>query len=167
MDITKVREICYTKAREFGYNLYCPVLENKRFSKTLGRVTWDEEGELEKIEFSTLLLTSATDEAIMNTILHELAHAFVYLETGEIHGHDAEFRSMCHRLGTIDDRAHSKSFTLKDGIEQPQTLYKYSIYCPKCGKLIGHRSRKCKIITNPEQYFSKCCYATPSIVQNY
>ena len=79
MEITKVREICYVKAREHGFNLYCPITVNTRFRKTLGRVCYDEYGELEKIEFSAQLLEYGTEKCIVDTILHELAHAFVYL----------------------------------------------------------------------------------------
>lgn len=163
MEITKVREICYTKAREFGFNLYCPVLINTRFTRTLGRVTWDEDGDLEKIEFSAQLLAKATDESIMETILHELAHAFVFLETGEIHGHDAAFKAMCKRLGTINDGMYAKIGFDGDKSE----MYKYTIRCPRCGKEIAHRSRACKLTKNPELFLSNCCKEIPIVIQNY
>ena len=164
MKITTVREICYAKAQEFGFILTCPIMENTRFSTTLGRVTWNEQGKLEKIEFSAALLKTATERTIMDTILHELAHAFVYLETGEIHGHDAMFRSMCHRLGTLNDGMYAKNFELTVSKEE---YYKYDIYCEKCGKLVGHRSRACKVTKNPEEFLSHCCNAGIKVVQNY
>ena len=164
MEITKVREICYVKAREHGFNLYCPVLENGRLTATLGRVCWDEEGELEKIEFSKKFLTSATEENIMDVILHELAHAFVFLETGEIHGHDATFRAMCARLGTINNGMYAKGQVYEKPREE---FYKYTLKCSCCGKAIGHRSRACKITQHPEYYISGCCGAAIKVIQNF
>lgn len=163
MEITRVREICYTKAREFGFRLYCPIEVNTRFSRTLGRVSWNEFGELEKIEFSSTMLKTGTEEAIIATILHELAHAFVFLETGEIHGHDKVFREMCKRLGTIEDRATSKYF---NGADEP-VEHKYSIYCSCCGKLVANRSRACQLTKTPENYLSNCCKASLRVEQNY
>ena len=164
MEITKVREICYVKAREYGFNLYCPVIENTRLSRTLGRVCWDKYGDLEKIEFSAKFLASATEHAIMETILHELAHAFVFLETGEIHGHDAMFRSMCARLGTMNNGMHAKCFELNASKDE---YYKYTLYCSKCGKPIGHRQRACKITQHPEQYLSSCCRGEIRVEMNW
>lgn len=163
MEITKVREICYTEARKHRFNLYCPVLENGRLTATLGRVCWDEEGELEKIEFSKKFLASATEENIMDVILHELAHAFVFLETGEVHGHDAVFRAMCHRLGTNNDSTQTE-VEYKPGVSK---AYKYSIICPACGKEVDTRSRACKLTKNPECFRTNCCNATPIVVQNF
>ena len=164
MEITKVREICYVKAREHGFNLYCPVLENGRLTATLGRVCWDEEGKLEKIEFSKKFLASATEENIMDVILHELAHAFVFLETGEIHGHDATFRAMCARLGTINNGMYAKGQVYEKPREE---FYKYTLKCSCCGKAIGHRSRACKITQHPEYYISGCCGAAIKVIQNF
>ena len=164
MEITKVREICYMKAREHGFNLYCPVVVNTRFRKTLGRVCYDEYGELEKIEFSAQLLEYGTEQCIINTILHELAHAFVYLETGEHHGHDATFRAMCARLGTINNGMYAKGQVYEKPREE---FYKYTLKCSCCGKVIGHRSRACKITKNPEYYTSGCCHATIKVIQNF
>ena len=164
MEITKVREICYVKAREHGFNLYCPVVVNTRFRKTLGRVCYDECGELEKIEFSAQLLEYGTEQCIIDTILHELAHAFVYLETGEHHGHDATFRAMCARLGTVNNGMYAKGQVYEKPREE---FYKYTLKCSCCDKVVGHRSRACKITKNPEYYTSGCCHAAIKVVQNF
>lgn len=164
MEITKVREICYVKAREHGFNLYCPVVVNTRFRKTLGRVCYDECGELEKIEFSAQLLEYGTEQSIIDTVLHELAHAFVYLETGEHHGHDATFRAMCARLGTINNGMYAKGQVYEKPREE---FYKYTLKCSCCGKVVGHRSRACKITQHPEYYTSGCCGAAIKVIQNF
>lgn len=164
MTIYEVRKICYAKAREYGFNLHCPIIENTRFSRTLGRVTWDEFGKLDRIEFSSRFLATATEHAIIETILHELAHAFVFLETGEIHGHDAMFKSMCNRLGTLNDGMYAKNFDLNASKDE---YYKYTIYCSKCGKPIGHRQRSCKVTQHPEQFLSTCCNEKIKIEMNW
>lgn len=164
MEITKVREICYVKAREHGFNLYCPVVVNTRFRKTLGRVCYDECGELEKIEFSAQLLEYGTEQSIIDTVLHELAHAFVYLETGEHHGHDATFRAMCARLGIINNGMYAKGQVYEKPREE---FYKYTLKCSCCGKAVGHRSRACKITQHPEYYTSRCCGAAIKVIQNF
>lgn len=166
MDIIKVREICYTKAKEFNMNLYCPIILNSRLTTTLGRVTYNEYNELEKIEFSKRYLETATDECIMNTILHELAHAFVFLETGEPHGHDQLFRSMCNKLGTKSTSAKGK-VSYKEGQEPEIKSPKYTIICPGCGKIIGTRQRACKVTKYPIYYTSLCCGEIPNVIQNY
>lgn len=163
MNITKVREICYTEARKHGFNLYCPVLENGRLTATLGRVCWNEDGELDKIEFSKIFLASATEETIMDVIRHELAHAFVFLETGEIHGHDAEFRAMCRRIGTDN----SSSMTDVEFKQDASKIYKYSIVCPVCGEEIDTRSRACKLTKHPELFRTNCCDVAPIVIQNF
>ena len=165
MEITKVREICYTIAREYGFNLYCPVLENGRLKTTLGRVCYDEEGGLDKIEFSKTFLISATDENVISVVLHELAHAFVYLETGERHGHDKVFKAMCQRLGTSNDKTKTK-VDYKNGISKKE-IHKYSIFCKSCRKLIGYRNRACNVTKNPEAFSANCCLGDIFVVKNY
>ena len=164
MEITRVREICYKTARDHGFNLYCTVEVNSRLKRTLGRVRWDEEGELKVIEFSKTFLETETDYVVTQTILHELAHAFVFLETGEIHGHDAMFRAMCHRLGTLNDGMYAK--VLSDNMDRHEA-YKYTLYCSKCGKPVGHRSRACDVTKYPEHYYSKCCDAPLDVELNW
>lgn len=161
MKITKVKEICYSKAREFGFNLYCEVKENGRLTRTLGRVCYDSYGELDRIEFSKLMLETASDAVVLDVILHELAHAFVYLETEEYHGHDATFKAMCHRLGTDNDGS-----VYKEAVIKPKQ-FKYSIVCSECGRIIGGRSRACNVTKFPEDYLSPCCDANIHIIQNF
>ena len=52
MNIKEVAQICHTIAKNNNFTLTCPITENKRFTRCLGRVTYSAEGELEKVEFS-------------------------------------------------------------------------------------------------------------------
>ena len=160
MTIEQVQKICHKVAAAHGYELNCPITANSRFRTTLGRVQYDVQG-LISIEFSTIHLSNDSDAAVVDTILHELAHAFVYLEYGLGHGHDEIFRHMCARLGTDNDGRfsnHSKELKID---------YKYSIFCAKCGKLIATRHRACKLTTHSEFYRSKCCGSVLKVQQNF
>lgn len=117
MRIELVREICYKLAADHGFILNCSIDEQRDDPISLGKVRYKEEtvpltnriGDVYKIErklviteilFSSHFLNNADDEDILNVVRHELAHAFVFLETGKRQGHNEKFRAMCFRLGT-------------------------------------------------------------------
>ena len=117
MKIELVREICYKLAADHGFALNCSIDEQHDDPLALGKVCYKEEivpvtnrvGDWYQIErklvmteilFSTHFLNNADDEDILNVVRHELAHAFVFLETGKRQGHNEKFRAMCFRLGT-------------------------------------------------------------------
>lgn len=162
MTINKVIDICNEMANSQNIIISCPIKENGRLSTTLGRVCYNEEG-IEVIEFSKKLLQFCTDDEIINTIRHELAHAFVYWQTGKSHGHDIVWRNMVIKLGGKPERTTE----IKTYLKEPEKIYKYTIYCEKCGKLIGARDRACSIIKNPKQYHSKCCDSDLIVKQNW
>lgn len=161
MNIKEVAQICHTIAKNNNFTLTCPITENKRFIRCLGRVTYSAEGELEKIEFSKMLLESGTSVQIMDTIKHEMAHVLV----GPKHGHDDVWRAMAIKLGA------SPSTCVEDAEQvyavPDEKLFKYTIYCNKCGKLVDRKSRTCTTTRFPERYRTKCCNATLKVQQNW
>lgn len=162
MTIEKVNEICNEIAKTNGFYIDCPIKENGRLTATLGRVCYDEFG-IKSIEFSKKLLQFGTDVQINDTIRHELAHAFSYWETGEVHGHDSFWKYMAEKLG-----ANPKSFAEGQVYKEPaEKIHKYTLYCKKCGKLVGYRDRACNITKNPEKYLSKCCEDKITVKQNW
>ena len=166
MKINEVIGFCLKTARQHHFRLYCEIRENARLTKTLGRVRYLD-GEIECIEFSKSFLASATDESVIEVILHELAHAFVFLENDGYHdGHGPMFKAMCARLGTSNDGAVAKNLKYKDGAENEER-YKYNIYCGCCGKLVGNRTRACSITKEPEYFISNCCQAPLKVIQNW
>lgn len=117
MTIELVREVCYKIAADHGFTLDCSIDEQHDDPASLGKVCYKEEfvpsnshiGDWYEIErkvimteilFSSHFLSHADDEDILNVVRHELAHAFVFLETGKRQGHNEKFRAMCFRLGT-------------------------------------------------------------------
>lgn len=117
MTIELVREICHKLAADYDFTLDCSIDEQRDDPMSLGKVCYKEEfipsnshiDNWNKIErrivikeilFSSHFLSYADDEDILNVVRHELAHAFVFLETGRKQGHNEKFRAMCFRLGT-------------------------------------------------------------------
>lgn len=100
---------------------------------------------IKRIELSEHYVTRNSREMVIDTILHEIAHALV----GVQHGHDAVWKSMCVRLGCTplscdknvdmpegDWRAECptcrKVFTRH---KKPKSLRGF--YCTKCGPVNG------------------------------
>ena len=167
MKIEMVREICMKIAADHGFKLDVPISENGRLTTTLGRVMYtridDDSIEILAIEFSKQFLLYGEEDSIMDVILHELAHAFVFIETGMQHGHDGTFRAMCRRIGCRRPSA-------EDGVEYkvPESaLNKYTIRCSCCGKVIGYRQRACSVTKEPHKYHSSCCKADLIVTQNF
>lgn len=127
---------------------------NSRLTRTLGRCMYKREaGHVipTKIEFSKLLLETASPADIDAVIKHECSHALVTLETGESHGHDSAFKKMCARVGTSNDEC-SMSLDLDD----ESKFYKYFVVCRKCGQTVGKYHRASKVVKNPDWYHCKC-----------
>ena len=84
-----------------------------------------------EIQLSSMLIPVMSDEAIKDTIIHEIAHALT-----EGHGHDYVWRMKCIELGGKGERlgGHDK---YKEGsvgrIEFQKTISKYTLTCPTCG----------------------------------
>lgn len=90
------------------------------------------------IQLSTHLVPFMTDEAIVNTIIHEIAHA---LCPG--HSHDNVWRNKCIELGGDGKRCggEDKYEGGKVGMQATQEkLAKYTLTCPCCNnKSYKHR----------------------------
>ena len=161
--IEKFTEVC----RGASVPVICPIAENGRLTKTLGRVKYTSDiydGIVPtKVEFSKKFLETATDECIVSVIKHEAAHYIATMRTGERHGHDKYFKSICKELGTSADQV-----TTDVELAVPETkAYKYLIYCPSCKEIVGHRMKKCKVITDIEYYSCKTCDSKLEVIQNW
>jgi predicted SprT family Zn-dependent metalloprotease len=94
---------------------------------------------LRTIELSVYLLMSGSSEEILDTILHEIAHALV----GPEHGHDAVWKRKCLEIGAR---------TVRCG-EADMPIGRWRASCGQCGENF-HRHRKPK---NMRGWFCRTC----------
>jgi predicted SprT family Zn-dependent metalloprotease len=105
---------------------------------------------LKRIELSEHYIAMNSSEKVIDTILHEIAHALVGVE----HGHDAVWKSMCKKLG-CNPNSCEKSAEMPEGdwraecptclkvftrFRRPKTLSGF--YCTTCGPVKGALSFK-------------------------
>lgn len=82
------------------------------------------------IELSRVLIPFMSDEAIKDTIIHEIAHALTHGD-----GHGYRWQRKCIELGGDGQRVHGAE-KYKDGekgvIEFKKATAKYTLTCPVC-----------------------------------
>lgn len=162
---TVVRK-CMDIAKLFGFELDTPVYLNGRLTTTLGRVSYKSVNDVvvpTSIEFSKHFIENATDDEILDTIKHEMAHWLAATASGEAHGHDAYWKQWCIKIGAKPERCYKIEEMSKDAVKTREA--KYKIYCQKCGQLIGTRTRACKLIKYPNLFTSSCCKAQIKITE--
>lgn len=93
-------------------------------------------------------------DSVIDTILHEIAHAIDFENRGRS-GHDAEWRRVAVMVGATPRANKAHAYNIK------KPVYKYDVVCPKCGKL-GSRNRKSRGI-----YRCKKCISVVEFKQNY
>jgi predicted SprT family Zn-dependent metalloprotease len=98
------------------------------------------DGGAKRISLSKHITKLNSEREVINTILHEIAHALV----GCQHGHNTQWKNMCIKIGARPERC----FTSDQKILPD---YKYTADCGGCGKTHGYykkpdldRKRACK-----------------------
>lgn len=171
ISVTEMTNRVIEDVNKFNIVTNIPVEINPRLTATLGRCKFrrDINGKAVpyKIEISKRLVEKATDESVWAVVDHEACHAIAALLTGEQQGHNKIFKNICAHIGTTNDKTHFSPVYKDESSVCGAALYKYSLYCSCCGKLVGVRQRKCKITMNPEYYRTKCCNAVVECEQNY
>lgn len=132
--------------------------------KQAGICVWDKSqyNEVGYIGLSKYLIPHMTDEAIEDTILHEIAHAMVGYE----HGHNHVWQRQARAIGCNGQRCYEIDELIDH--EALATKSKYTLTCPTCGrKSAAHRKLK------RSKACGKCCngYYDPKhkmiLTQNY
>ena len=93
----------------------------------------------QEIQLSSLLIPVMTDEAIKDTIIHEIAHALC-----PQHHHDYVWQAKCIELGGNGQRCGGadKYKEGNEGMKECQEkLAKYTMTCPCCGNK-GYKNRR-------------------------
>ena len=165
--VERITELCIKYCKRCDVIFNSPVVINNRLTRTLGRCFYIRIGEVwnpTKIEISKQLLETSTDKSIKAVIAHECAHYVACALTHKNHGHDSTFRFYCEKIGTINDTAVYSDLERTTTNEE---IYKYTLYCSKCGKFVGGRSRACRITKEPENFYTKCCNVKIKVCQNW
>ena len=144
-----------------------PVFINSRLTTTLGRVIQEVFNGYccsKKMEFSKAFLETSTEASIKSVIAHEWAHYYATKSTGERHGHDLYFKSICARVGCADDKATTEVERIVDS----NPVYKYTVFCPNCNEAIGEYTRMCKTLRNLDDCTcGKCDGGNLYYIQNF
>lgn len=146
-----------------------PVEISSRMTRSLGKVTYtiDHTGFVTptKIIFSKLFLDSYSDEDIIEVIKHEFCHYYLAETTHEKNRHNSLFKHCCSLIGCTNDGIIFKNAKPIKNIPAVEREYKYKIVCATCGKTLGYRKVRCKIVQHPELYTSKCCNTDIKIIE--
>ena len=174
-DFNDIVDFCQKLSHEFGYGeINIPILENKRFKRTLGQVSYkpaftrkfDKDGMAiyeytpEKIQFASDLLCM-DQHTIEDTIRHELAHYFVGLDTHESHGHDEVWKAMAVKVGA---EPSSTSANMQYKREKLLLKKEYLIVCPECGTVFNHYKTHCKKVQQVENGRHVCSKCNKTLV---
>lgn len=169
---SEFRDVCKSQ----GVVVTTPIAINSRLTRTLGRVCYDKNylGHYipTKVEFSKKYIEECTDECVRQTILHEAAHYILMKKNpAERCGHNQAFRDMCSTLGCARNRAkgdveYTDEYKAKVE-EDKKKIYKYEVFCDKCGEKCGRYHRQGKVLKNLTVYKSGCCKAKLIMVQNF
>ena len=140
-----------------GCEMNVPVSLNNRLTRTLGRVISERNKYTNvtknvKVEFSTNLVQTSSDKSIRSVIEHEACHYIATYRSKLPHGHDDYFRAICDEIGCTNN----KTTTSVDRLVADEAIYKYTIYCPKCG-VIGGYNRMTKTLQNLDLCGCKKC----------
>lgn len=154
--LTQVYEELNALSKKMNDTFSIPVSINSRLTATLGRVKVVQKGTKfypDSMEFSKKFLENSVIEDIKDIIAHEWAHYYLTKVSKESHGHDTEFKRICGMIGCKSDGVYAKV----ENIYEQQEQYKYTVYCPDCGKVVGQYSRMCATLKDLEHCHCALC----------
>ena len=93
----------------------------------------------------------ADDEAMLDTARHEYAHAAAALLTGQRHGHDALWKSLCVRIGCRPERLAEQAAAQA----AKNAGRSYVVRCKTCGAE-SHYLRRGAVVQSIEQGRQDC-----------
>lgn len=139
---------------EYGLALEIPIKRNNRFSRVLGRVIFDHEWTPERIEISGELFKYGADEAIIDTLKHELVHYALCVKGEPFDDGHPHFEAELKRLSISSTEQTSLG---------PSAVYS----CDKCRKIqYACNKRYVKALEKSTQGFTtRCCGATLTYIK--
>ena len=88
-----------------------------------------------EISISRALASLNSNEEVLDTILHEIAHALAGIETGENCGHDERWKAICRRIGARPERCYDS-----EEVNAPDAPW--VIAHKETGEIFSHHHRK-------------------------
>lgn len=88
-----------------------------------------------EISISRTLAALNPEEEVLDTILHEIAHALATIETGENCGHDERWKAICRRIGARPERCYDS-----DEVVSPEAPWVLAHRVT--GEIFSHHHRK-------------------------
>lgn len=140
---------CINLMNKYGFKVNpINIKLNNRIKKTLGRYTHSKQ----LIEINKTYFEQAKEEAIKNTIIHEICHQLT-----PYHGHDTVWKSLAYKVSNktgykITTRATKDKL---EGVIFKEEIFKYKAVCECCG-LESKYKRASNVIKHPEFYRCKC-----------
>lgn len=127
MNLRKAEEMAQEQIKK-----WCPEYRF-RFDKATRRFgcCW---GNLKLITLSKTLTEMNDESEVLNTILHEIAHAIA----GNNHGHDWYWKQACIKVGARPERCYSRERV--NAPKHKRLQAKYMAVCSHC----GHKSYRCR-----------------------
>ncbi len=148
-------EICKKVSALYNDNFNIPVYEDDNLPKATLGITYFKNFKPTAIAINANFMKYASTASVINTIKHEWAH--YYLGKTGIYTcntkkfHNKDFELLCLQIGCEDFLS-----TKADSADYDSKVWKYVLYCPHCGKILGGYDRKCK--TLKQINFVKCGY---------
>lgn len=122
MTIQKALQITRKLLKEYGLEGWSATTNRRK--RAFGVCNYTKQ----QIELSSILVPLMMDEGIMDTILHEIAHA---LTPG--HNHDRVWKSKFIQLGGTGERVSGDWKYKNPQLKKEKVKTKYTLRCPECG----------------------------------
>lgn len=126
---------------------------NTRAKKRLGQC--EMVGKRFIIEINKVLLDESIDEdALMNTVLHELLHT-----CKDCFCHTGRWKVLAEKVNDVYGTNIKRTTSSEEKgvhIDVPKRVVKYEVKCPKCG-YVWKRTKMSKIIKNPQKFRCNDC----------
>lgn len=143
MDKKKIVDMLYTYREElidkYGFTVYpIRVQFNARKYKVYGTCSCNHRAGTAVIEISNILIKEGSEEAIKETLLHELIHAMPYCKMNH---HGAKFQEMARKVNRIYGTKIG-TYASKEAYDSVREVVKanvldnrktYVCHCAKCG----------------------------------
>jgi len=133
------------------YPIKRPIKINTRSASRWGCCKYRGDSLERTIEISSRLLSDdVSDDATMNTLIHEILHA-----CKGCHGHGGLWLKYANIINSQYPQYNIKRTTSPDELGVKPTSYRYAIQCVECGK-VHYSNRLSATIQHPERYRCKC-----------